>query len=410
MGNPTGSYTVTIRSADRVGNASEKVVGVLRLLTPDMAETIRSEDAALDPITEARPLAGALTSVTGIGRVEAALVPIDQILVFSDTMLALPLDEPAGSVWFSDATAGHHDASCTAEPCPAAGQPGRVDGALQFSDGGILEIPNDPELAAFGAGSFTIQGWFKTSVRGGNILAKVGANGLYMLWIDEAGRLNFDLSDKQGNDTSVHTPGSVSLDTWTHVAAMVDRDSSGGGEAILYYNGREVACAGFDGDASNDAVLEIGIGFTGMIDDVMLINRALTYTEIQALFDPTQRPRLPVTLAPTGGTSANWQINVPGGVEAGLEGFHQLDLYVTDSYGNRRRLSNLWRGVIDTLPPRVTFTGNTTGAFYLEPVTGLPVVDIAYNLQAEDLHLDVKGFQALCTARAQADRGYLNAP
>ena len=409
VGDPTGSYTVTIRTADRVGNASERVIGVVRLITPDMTATIRSQDADLDPITDARPLAGALTSVTGIGSVEAAFVPIDQILIFSDTVLSLPLDEPAGSVWFSDASAGHHDASCTYEPCPAAGQPGRVDGAVQFSDAGVLEVLSDPRLDAFGSGSFTIQAWFKTGVKGGNILAKVGDTGLYLLWIDEQGLLNFDLSNKQGEYTSVRAPGGVASDTWTHVAAVVKADSFGG-EAIVYLNGNESAYAEFDGDASNDAVLEIGIGFTGLIDDVMLINRALTTPEIRAFADPSQRSRLPVTLTSTGANSANWQITVPSGEDVGLEGFHQLDLFVTDSHGNRRILNNLWRGVIDTLPPRLTFVGGTTGAFYLDQVSGEPVVDVAYDLRAEDLHLDVKRFQALCTDRGQAERGYLNEP
>ena len=40
-------------------------------------------------------------------------MPIDQILVISDTVLSLPFDEPAGSVWFDDATVGNHDAFCS---------------------------------------------------------------------------------------------------------------------------------------------------------------------------------------------------------------------------------------------------------------------------------------------------------
>ena len=36
-------------------------------------------------------------------------MPIDQILVFSDTVLSLPFDEPAGSVWFDDATVVRRD-------------------------------------------------------------------------------------------------------------------------------------------------------------------------------------------------------------------------------------------------------------------------------------------------------------
>ncbi len=122
------------------------------------------------------------------------------------------------------------------------------------------------------------------------------------------------------------------------------------------------------------------------------------------------QPRLPVALTPTGNGSANRQVTVPSGRDTGLEGFHQLDLLISDSYGNRRRLNNLWRGIIDTLPPRVTFTGDATGNFYLDDTTGDPVYDIRYSLKAKDLHLDIDRFQALCIDRSQSDRDYVTDP
>ncbi len=409
VGDPTGSYTVTMRAADTVGNQSEKTAGVVHLVMPNTEGTIRSQDAAVETITTARLLSGVITSTTGLGAVEAALVPIDQIVVMSDTVMLLPLDEPAGAVWFEDVTTQKNSAHCGISPdCPIAGHAGQVDGAVQFTGSETLDVDSDPSIDTIGSGSFTIQAWFKTGVNSGEILAKVGGTGLYLLWIDEFGRLYFDLSDKEGHYTSVRTPGSVASDTWTHVAAVVDQDSFGG-EAILYINGDEAASTGFDGDASNDAPLVIGIGFDGLIDDVMLINRALTIPEIRSFSDPSQRPRLPVTLNPNG-SSANWQITVPTGAEAGIEGFHQLDLHAVDGHGNRRTVSNLWQGVIDTLPPRITLNGNATGIFYLDPGTGAPRYDIAYEIAAEDLHLDKDRFQALCTDRSQADRGYLNEP
>ncbi len=309
IGDPTGSYTVTIRTADYVGNENEKVVGQVHLLIPDIEATIRQEDADLEQITDARPLAGAITSVTGISNAEAAFVPIDQILVFSDTVVSLPFDEPAGSLWFDDATVGNHDAYCAyGPPCPTAGQPGQVDGALQFFGNESLEVVGSPELDAVGSGDFTIQAWFKTGVKEGSILSKVGGDGLYLLWIDDSGRLNFDVSGKDGNYVSARSNGSVASDTWYHVAAMVKHSQ---GEAILYLNGVESAYTAFDGDVSNDDVLEIGIGFNGLIDDVMLINHALSYDEIQSFADPANRSRLPVNLTPTSGTEPTGKLPFP---------------------------------------------------------------------------------------------------
>ncbi|MCP4164656.1 MAG: LamG domain-containing protein [Chloroflexi bacterium] len=410
IGDPTGSYSVTIRTSDYVGNMNEEMVGVVHLVTPDMEATLAEAYTDLDPITEAQPLSGSLHSRTGIGMAEAAFVPIDQILVFSDTVLSLPFDEPAGYIWFDDATVGDHDARCLDDFCPTAGQPGKIDRAVQFSGNDApLEVISDDQLDAFGSGSFTIQAWFKTGVKDGLILSRVDDDGAYLLWIDDSGRLNFDLKDKQGNYYSAKTNGSVVSDNWTHVAAMVNLDSFGG-EASIYLNGSESGYTSFSGDASNDAPLEIGIGFNGLIDDVMLINRALTWKEIQSFADPSQRSRLPVNLTPTGDNSADWQITVPSGEMDGLEGFHQLDLFATDSFGNRRRLTNLWRGIIDTLPPRVAFMGGATGQFYFHETTGDPVVDIGYEFEAEDLHLDIEQFQSLCTGRGEIERGYLDEP
>ncbi len=50
IGDPTGSYTVSIRTADRAGNENEKKVGVVHLITPDMEATLAEAYTELDPI------------------------------------------------------------------------------------------------------------------------------------------------------------------------------------------------------------------------------------------------------------------------------------------------------------------------------------------------------------------------
>ncbi len=56
----------------------------------------------------------------------------------------------------------------------------------------------------------------------------------------------------------------------------------------------------------------------------------------------------------------------------------------------------------------MTFIGGATGQFFFDENSGDPVVDIGYEFEAEDLHLDIEHFQSLCTDRGETERGYLD--
>ena len=181
------------------------------------------------------------------------------------------------------------------------------------------------------------------------------------------------------------------------------------GEAVLYVNGNEYGYEGFDGDFSNDGLLEIGIGFGGLMDNVIISKGAINIPEIRSMIAAAQQPRQPVNFTPTGGDTAAWQFTVSDAIELGREGFHQIDLHAVDAAGNRRRLNNVWQGMIDTLPPRITIEDEVTGLFYLDPDSGEPANDIGYTITAEDLHLDPERFETLCNDRTEAERRYLDA-
>ena len=187
---------------------------------------------------------------------------------------------------------------------------------------------------------------------------------------------------------------------------MVDRSI---GEAVLYVNGNEYGYKGFSGDFSNDGILEIGIGFGGLMDNVLISKGVLNIPELRAQIEVAQLTRHPVTLTPTGADTAIWQLTVSDAIEMGREGFHEIDLHAVDSAGNRRRLNNIWQGMIDTLPPRIKIKDNVTGLFYLDPDSGEPANDIGYTITAEDLHLDPDRLETLWSDGTQAERGYLNA-
>jgi hypothetical protein len=152
--------------------------------------------------------------------------------------------------------------------------------------------------------------------------------------------------------------------------------------------------------------VEIGWNFSGLMDDLMISRRALKPDELRAIVASADRTRYPVTLSPLAGSpnARQWQVNVP----TGLESFYQIDLLVTDERGNQRLVDNVWRGVIDTLAPRITIQNNVTGQIFDDAATGAPRYDIGYTIRAEDMHLDGESIASLCSGRVQPQRSYVS--
>ena len=77
------------------------------------------------------------------------------------------------------------------------------------------------------------------------------------------------------------------------------------GERVLYINGQEADYdpnSTFLDSVANTSNLEIGYGFEGQMDDIMIFNRALSPVEMRTMMDASTRTWTPVTLgnAPNG--------------------------------------------------------------------------------------------------------------
>ena len=269
IGDPTGNYTVTLHVADRVGHEAE-TTGVVHLVTPSVRASLSGEEPHIinGPLT----LTGAITGTTGLTGLQAAFTPIDQLVVISHTVMYLPLDEPAGAVWFDDAITGENSAYCTG-PCPVAGQPGRVDSAVRFNRDELLVVDASPSLDAIGAGSFSIQAWIKPEGPNSRIVSKFDGTNGYVFWVNDLGYLELLLVDKNGASNSFSGFTSLVSGDWAHVAAVVDAEQ---GKAQLYVNGARVSGLDITGDFSNHAGLEVGGFFAGLLDEVLVTRRALT--------------------------------------------------------------------------------------------------------------------------------------
>ena len=146
-----------------------------------------------------------------------------------------------------------------------------------------------------GTGDFSATAWIRpTQLRQAGIvcLGKYNwTNGWYLDMPNNQGVLRIETAgpNNQSNGTVSSRPGTIRVNTWQHVAAVIRRGTN---QTNLYVNGYLVATGTInDGNLDNQAV-DLHIGriqeaslFQGDIDDVHIYRRALDLSEIQALLE-----------------------------------------------------------------------------------------------------------------------------
>ena len=186
---------------------------------------------------------------------------------------------------------------------------GKVNQAFSLNgSSAFVEIPDTPSVSI--AGAISIDAWINptTTVAFQTILSKYDspANQLsYILGVNAGGGLRFvvyqtgDGSISRGVDTA---SGFVPTGTFTHVAATFDPAT----QAIkIYVNGVDTNAALIAGSTSVFAIFDstaaVRIGdvvnsgggpvlFAGLIDEVDLFNRALSASEVQAIYNAGTPP------------------------------------------------------------------------------------------------------------------------
>lgn len=415
-GDPTDTYTVTVRARDYVGNLREQLA-LVQVKMPYVESATAPESLSQTTITEAVKLSGVLTSTTGIASAQAAFVPIDQLAVLSDTVVLLPLNESAGSVWFQGGTIQQNDGYCTGPSlCPILGLPGIVDRAAQFLGSSRIEVAHKPSLVFDDNTSFNVQAWIRTDLGGGTILSKRVGDVGFVLRLNEAGNVVLNIN---GVDVVTTNNASVTNKEWTHVAAVFNRERE---EAMIYIDGFESAYGSFSGSIANDAPLEIGdwsgapgSGFVGLIDHVIVGTKLYLATEVTSFSNVAKLAWQDVVITnqqeADGLTTAAWELTVP----QDSEGFHQADLRVVDALDNHHALDSVWRGMVDTLAPRIALDSTPSGITFILPDADNPGggdlrYELEYTIAVDDLHLDLDTFKNICTDSAQPVRGYVSAP
>ncbi|MCL4863014.1 MAG: hypothetical protein KJZ93_26625, partial [Caldilineaceae bacterium] len=96
------------------------------------------------------------------------------------------------------------------------------------------------------------------------------------------------------------------------------------------------------------------------VEQIAALSNDITAEQADAQLNRTW---LPVNLAQRGAGVSAWSFPIP----SGLENEYQIDLRATDMLGNVLRSDNVWRGVIDTLAPRVTASAVRINNAYVIP-------------------------------------------
>jgi hypothetical protein len=172
--------------------------------------------------------------------------------------------------------------------------PGKVGQALSLN--GVNQYVSVPDKPSLRPTNLTIEAWVNFSTTSGNPIIALKPYGTgrldsYALWYTAYGQLGGAITTVNGEGPWLTYAWTPALGTWHHVAYTFDSASS---LQALYLDGAAVASGTVSGPIAYDtgpvqigADIEYGVEsffFGGLIDEVSLFNRALSASEIAAIY------------------------------------------------------------------------------------------------------------------------------
>ena len=205
-------------------------------------------------------------------------------------ILHLPFEDTPGSngvLTLRDVSGGSSNGSCSSGACPIPGQ-ASPSGSAAFFDG-VNDSVRVPQVAGQGTTNYlSVAAWIHPTKRSDGAWNRGTFISRYGLWdvaCTSDGLIRWVFRNTSPGNVLVSTGYMAPLNQWTHIAVVYDA-----GVIRTYANGVLVHTYNGSGSISNANVLDIGgeppwgEWFTGSLDDVRLINRALTVDEIKDLY------------------------------------------------------------------------------------------------------------------------------
>ena len=311
---PVGSFSLQVAAGDKVGNTT--TVGPLAFFLDTAAPlaAVNPTSVVRDRILTNQTLNGVVTETPtidgrffGLSHLDAAFVPY-YTAMYNDPpqsnglVLNMPLGDlpnKSGVLSFADLAQGLRGV-CGSGSCPSSGQPGHATTrSVSFPGRGEVEI-TIPGLSASNSlvnpgGEVTLAAWVWTPYPERNMklfgTANLGIRRGYVLAVDR-GMVGSEIWGSSGGYREKRA-GAVPAKTWVHVAATFRRN----GSLVIYLNGARVGenTDALDEDVGVSPQFIIGhapwdrnLPLWGNLDDVRIYNRALSETELRALYDSTR--------------------------------------------------------------------------------------------------------------------------
>ncbi len=182
------------------------------------------------------------------------------------------LDEGNGTTAY-DYSSYENDGSLNGGPTWGAG---KIGSSLSFNGSQTVNIPNEAQLQTT---PITIESWVNTSTS--QNAAIVGKNNAWALNITTSGAAIYDYT--AGSNTCTTSTG-ITTGSWHHVAATIESGVTNGTK--LYIDGIQRATCTVTIVNQSSTVSIAGVSgtgqYTGLVDEVKLFERALSYEEITA--------------------------------------------------------------------------------------------------------------------------------
>ncbi|MCJ7551391.1 MAG: LamG domain-containing protein [Anaerolineae bacterium] len=272
-----GRYSVRLEARDAVGNMvvrADEVIGVDA--TPALAD-----------LTYTAPTS---TMIYGVGANAPTIGgTVTDVPYPGDRRLHLHFEESGDATEFRDGSGRLLTGTCSGTTCPTT-ELNDIGRAARF-DGSDFVVVADTD---FEPASYTVMAWFKT---GASTLQTLFAatdpdNPTYGLWVKLGadGKLLYRYRPAGSSAVQIASSASYNDDTWHHVAVVKD-----GMTLVTVVDGRQVMKG--TTNANFEVPLDVAIGrqggtldsqyFTGLIDEVVVYERALGAEQIRPIVNPT---------------------------------------------------------------------------------------------------------------------------
>jgi hypothetical protein len=196
--------------------------------------------------------------------------------------------ESGNGTFFADDSGRGNNGTCSNGNCPLFDSSGIFGGSHIFnsSSSSYIQVAYNGDLNFSKSDKMSISLWFnyRNSQSAGLVSNRAGSSSSYNLYLSTT-NLILDIANQTTHQTTSTYP--VSLNTWYHVVATYN-----GSVMNLYVNGTLVRMQNQTGNIQSQTT-NLFIGryqssyLNGSLDDVLIFNRALSSSEVLALYNAT---------------------------------------------------------------------------------------------------------------------------